>query len=122
MKQSILLIAVTLTGHAGTNVWTSLGPDGGGGITLAADPRNSGTLYAARGGTAGDGGRLYKTTDGGANWTRLDTPFGAASIAIDPQNTNTIYVGLRGTDLSPWNSALKMAQSLRASATNRGSL
>jgi photosystem II stability/assembly factor-like uncharacterized protein len=103
MNRVIFSIAVTLTGYAGTNAWTPLGPYGGSATTLAADPRNAGTLYAASGVTAGDGGRLYKTTDGGANWTRLDTPFGAASLAVDPQDTDTIYVGLRGKgDSGAW--------------------
>jgi photosystem II stability/assembly factor-like uncharacterized protein len=52
-------------------------------------------VYAATAVTAGDArGRLFKTTDGGAHWTLLNSALGAASIAIDPQDSNTIYIGL----------------------------
>jgi len=97
MKLFIFSIAVALVSYAGPNVWTPVGPYGGYLTALAADPSNPGTLYAGTGGVAGAPGGLYKTTDGGTNWTLLNPVLGAASIAIDPQNTNTIYVGLRGS-------------------------
>src|SRR5438045_3838135 len=103
---TILMLATLGTAlepaRAGINEWTPLGPYGGIVTTLAADPGNPGTLYAATGATAGDGGRLYKTTDGGANWTLMNSALSAVSIAIDPQNTNTVYIGLRGTSAGAW--------------------
>jgi photosystem II stability/assembly factor-like uncharacterized protein len=45
----------------------------------------------------GDG--LYKTTDGGENWTKLkgfDSSEHISKIIIDPKNSNTIYVAVPG--------------------------
>ena len=93
MKRFIFTITAALASYAGTDVWTPLGPDGASVGTLVADPRNPGTLYAG----TGYGGGLYKTTDGGANWTLLNPELGPAYLAIDPQNTNTIYAGVGGS-------------------------
>jgi photosystem II stability/assembly factor-like uncharacterized protein len=99
MKRLSFLIAVALAVHAGTDVWTPLGPYGASVGTLVADPRSPGTLYAG----TGYGGGLYKTTDGGANWTLLNPELGPAYLAIDPQNTNTIYAGVGGSgDSGAW--------------------
>src|SRR5579862_2802115 len=61
----------------GPNVWTRLGPEGGSILALAIDPQSPSTVYA---GTAGPGTTIYggteygngvfKSTDGGANWTK----------------------------------------------------
>jgi photosystem II stability/assembly factor-like uncharacterized protein len=44
----------------------------------------------------GDG--IYKSTDGGQNFTNMGLPNSEhiSSIAIDPTNTNTVYVGVQG--------------------------
>jgi len=58
---------------------------------LAVDPRNSNTVYL--GGAAGG---VWKTTDGGQNWTPLtddQASLAIGSIAIDPTNPDKIYVG-----------------------------
>jgi hypothetical protein len=58
---------------------------------LAVDPTNSNVVYLG----AADGG-VWKTSDGGTNWTPLtDTQksLSVGAIAIDPSNHNTIYVG-----------------------------
>ena len=82
--------------------WTPLGPapvnnnyDGGNSsgrvAALAVDPTSSTTVYA---GTAGGG--VWKTTDGGSNWTPLtDTQPSLAigSLAIVPSNHLTVYAG-----------------------------
>ncbi len=52
---------------AGDGVWTYNGPDGGFVRHLIAHPTTSGTAY-----TFEDGG-LFRTTDAGANWTRIET-------------------------------------------------
>ena len=41
---AILAIALSGTLSAGTNQWTSIGPDGGTVQSLAADPRNPSTV------------------------------------------------------------------------------
>lgn len=55
------------------------------------------TVYA---GTGFGGGRVYRSTDGGATWVQqIDNNFCTAqcfydiAIAVDPTNANTIYVG-----------------------------
>jgi len=64
---------------------------------IAIDPRNSSTVYVAAQGplwrSGGDRG-LYRTTDGGATWTRIlhvsdDT--GVNEVHLDPRNPDVIY-------------------------------
>ena len=81
--------------RAGTNVWSSIGPDGGRIRAIAVDPQNPGTVYAVA------GGAIFKTTDGAANWTRVYSPATsdgktsnpAIAVAINPQDSNTVYAG-----------------------------
>jgi photosystem II stability/assembly factor-like uncharacterized protein len=41
--------------------------------------------------------RLYRTTDGGANWTGISQPVQLINdIALDPSDANTVYLGLGG--------------------------
>ena len=69
-------------------------------ISLAVDPRNSNTVYAA-----GSGG-IFKSTDGGISWNTMNSglspyacaggppcfePFYVGSLLIDPQNSSTLY-------------------------------
>ena len=66
---------------------------------IVIDPRNSNVVWVAAQGplfTEGGGGDrgLYKTTDGGASWTRVlnvsdDT--GISDIVFDPKNADVIY-------------------------------
>jgi photosystem II stability/assembly factor-like uncharacterized protein len=60
--------------YAGPAV-TSIGPEGGTFLSLLADPRNPGTLYA---GARNSG--VFKTTDGGAHWTNS----GLAGLTVGP--------------------------------------
>ncbi len=60
---------------------------------VAYDPTNADVMYAGSG-----GGGLWKSTNGGLNWTCISdvTPWVYAAvdtIAIDPKNHNTLYVG-----------------------------
>lgn len=79
--------------------WQSEGPDemtvmGMGIVTaLAIHPTNPDIRYAGNN-SAG----VFKTTDGGANWTNLTDylqlpSIGIEAIVIDPNNTNTLYIG-----------------------------
>jgi hypothetical protein len=61
-------------------------------MALAIDPQHPNTVYA------GTDGGVFKTTDGGGNWTAVNTGFPSYSyniraLAIDPQNPNTVYAG-----------------------------
>jgi photosystem II stability/assembly factor-like uncharacterized protein len=64
---------------------------------ILVDPRNSSVVYVASQGplwSAGGERGLYKTTDGGANWTAilvisLDT--GISDIVFDPKNADVMY-------------------------------
>ena len=81
------------------NLWTPLGPapigtgttTSGRLNTIVVDPTNTSTIYLG----AATGG-VWKTTDGGANWspltaTQCSNAMGA--IALDPSNPQTIYAG-----------------------------
>jgi photosystem II stability/assembly factor-like uncharacterized protein len=84
---------------AGTNVWTSTGPEGGSIQALAIDPQNSSTVYAVA------GGGIFKSTDATANWRRVypaatrdgTAAYPASVLVIDPQNTNMLYAGTGGS-------------------------
>lgn len=107
----------------GGTVWTkitsNLPSSNYGRIALAQDPSNSNTLYSVfqsydttQAGDAGLKG-IYKSIDGGVNWTLLTSPQKIVStgnmsylknqgwydnvIAVDPNNSNNIYVG--GVDM-----------------------
>ncbi len=81
--------------------WTLIGPkpsDGGTSYVssgrvnaIAIDPRDNNVVYA---GAAGGG--VWKTTDGGTNWTPLtdhETSLASGAIVIDPNSPDTVYVG-----------------------------
>jgi hypothetical protein len=79
---------------AGFNAWTSIGPEGGWIYALAVDPNTPTTLYA---GTYGGG--VFKSTDGGATWSAVNTGLSNKSVwalAIDPTAPNTLYAGTYG--------------------------
>jgi photosystem II stability/assembly factor-like uncharacterized protein len=70
---------------------------------IAIDQKNPKTLYAGTGESnmrnsvsIGDG--LYKSTDGGDNWTKigLDSTEHIAKIVIDPSNSDIVYVAAPG--------------------------
>ena len=83
-----------------TSTWTALGPASlqtGGGLVsgrvagLAVDPTDSNTIYSAAA-----GGGVWKTTDGGSNWTPLtdnQVTLAMGSIAVAPTNHLRIYAG-----------------------------
>jgi photosystem II stability/assembly factor-like uncharacterized protein len=62
--------------------------------SLAIDPANTETIYAGT-----DGKSLYKSTDGGANWNKMEnglTSSDVRSVAIDETNTEIVYAGTSG--------------------------
>jgi subtilisin-like proprotein convertase family protein len=74
-------------------VWSPLGPGNVGGRTrgLLVHPTNPSIMYAA-----GVAGGVWKSTDGGANWTPLNdmmANLAVTCLAFDPTNPNIIYAG-----------------------------
>lgn len=73
-------------------IWPSINWVSSGRITaLLVDPRNADVVYAG-----GAEGGIWKTTDGGQNWTPLtdqQPSLSTGSMAFDPTNPDTIYVG-----------------------------
>ena len=90
----LVLCTATPAGNvsAGTNVWTSIGPGGGIVFTLAIDPATPATLYAG----IGRGG-LFKSTDGGGNWSvaniGLTTPDILTCSRLIPKTPAALYAG-----------------------------
>jgi photosystem II stability/assembly factor-like uncharacterized protein len=88
------ILGTSPTARAGTNVWTSIGPDGGSIQGIAVDPQNPDTVYALA------AGAIFKTTDGAENWARVypaATSGGASNpavaVVINPQDSNAVYAG-----------------------------
>ncbi|MDB5105962.1 MAG: hypothetical protein JWP91_3651 [Fibrobacteres bacterium] len=73
--------------------WTAIGPGNIGGRTrsLVVDPTNPNILYLGA-----VGGGLWKSVNGGANWTVLSdfmASIAIGSLVIDPKNPNILYAG-----------------------------
>src|SRR5688572_18413536 len=66
---------------------------------ILIDPRNSNTVYVASQGplfSAGGDRGVFKTTDGGATWTRslfVSDDTGISDIVFDPKNPDIIFAG-----------------------------
>ena len=91
---TLLLASQAIPVSAGFNVWTSIGPEGGNVSALAIDPATPATLYA---GTWGGG--VFKSTNGGANWSAVNTGLtntDVRALAIDPDTPATLYAGTWG--------------------------
>ncbi len=60
---------------------------------LVVDPSNSNIVYA--GGYADNNPALYKTTDGGENWSDVSSGLSGyvKALAINPDNTDIVYAG-----------------------------
>ena len=74
--------------HAGINEWTTIGPEGGNVFALAIDSQNPDTIYS------GTDEGVFKSIDGGINWSSMNTGLLSASIwtlAINPVIPTIIY-------------------------------
>ena len=112
-KQMKLRTRAGLAPLINTTDWTPLGPApiplgqtsntrvpvSGRTISIAVHPTDPDTVYV---GTAQGG--LYKSTNGGANWTKLFDfqleSLAIGAITIDPTDTNIVYVGTGETSQS----------------------
>ena len=97
-----MIAAGAFSRNGPTAQWTLIGPQptstpfvtstvSGRVSAIAVDPRSNNTVYLG-----GAQGGVWKTTDGGANWTALtDTQASLAtgSITLDPSNPDIVYVG-----------------------------
>jgi photosystem II stability/assembly factor-like uncharacterized protein len=68
-------------------------------VALAVDPRHPRRVFAAaqRGGAGGQApsqGDVWRSQDGGENWSRVLTTAAIYSLAIDPTDPRVLYVGL----------------------------
>ncbi len=69
--------------------WQAIGPSGGPALSLAVDPADAATAYAA----CGPGG-LFKTVDGGLSWSHSDAgllPGAVIRVVVDPLTPSTVY-------------------------------
>ncbi len=98
---SIGILGLLVAGIAdgGASHWTSIGPDGGTVNTVAIDPDTPATVYA------GTWGSVLKSTNGGENWTAMNTGLTSINVnslvnvyalAIDPNTPATVYAGTYG--------------------------
>ncbi len=83
---------------AGVDSWSSRGPEGGMIHALATDPTNPNTVYAGS-----EGGSVFKSTDGGATWTTVNSGLAYSGIScpvrkflVDPTTPTTLYLGSYG--------------------------
>src|SRR5258708_5182913 len=88
--------------------WSNWGYSGV--ASVAIDPQNSGTVYAAVGGYTNffdpNNGAILKSTDQGNTWTIAPLPFKVGGnmpgrgngerLAVDPNNSNILYFGAAG--------------------------
>ncbi len=75
---------------AATSSWQSIGPSGGVALSVAVDPSDPATAYAASG-AAG----LFKTVDAGLSWSHSDAglrPGVLLRVVVDPGTPATVYV------------------------------
>src|SRR5215475_10818942 len=90
--RAVLVVPFFCSFALAAETWQPLGPEGGTVRSLAFDPKNPDRIFL---GTSA--GRLYLSSDGGGNWTRLVHLGSAAEmvldhIVIDPANPRNIYV------------------------------
>jgi photosystem II stability/assembly factor-like uncharacterized protein len=86
----------------GGDNWTNMGLRDSERIAkILVDPTDTNTVYVAVPGKLwrdSDDRGLYKTTDGGKNWTKIlkgpNASTGCSMISLDPQNPKTIFAGM----------------------------
>jgi photosystem II stability/assembly factor-like uncharacterized protein len=90
---------------------TDIQPSQGNGAisSIAIDPNDRSTIYAAFGSTStfpSNNGGFFKSTDRGLTWARLVSGLNVAipeAIAVDPRNSSTLYAGGRSQVLTTFN-------------------
>jgi photosystem II stability/assembly factor-like uncharacterized protein len=89
--------------------WTHLGLDRTGRISrIVVHPTDADVVYVAalgHGYTPQQERGIYKSTDGGENWTRVlhvDEDTGASDLVMDPHNPRILFAGLWSLEMRPW--------------------
>ncbi|UCE19885.1 MAG: hypothetical protein JSV84_05960 [Gemmatimonadota bacterium] len=99
LRKSSYLVSITLgclvlslsLSIAGINEWTSIGPPGLWSSAIAIDPQNPDIVYV---GSAYNQEGIYKTTDGGIHWQKINIKYGGVKcIVINPLDTDVLYAG-----------------------------
>lgn len=107
---NLAIIAIALTSYFSTsavsgssNSWTRTGPVVGTVDALAISTSNPSIVYAGITSSTGGFGQtstsgIYKSTDGGSNWTRSGL-IGKSffSLAVDPTDPDKVYAGTRSS-------------------------
>lgn len=86
----------------GGDNWTNVGfKDSERIVKIAVDPTDGNTVYVCIPGklwSDSDERGVYKTTDGGRNWTKIlkggNASTGCSMLSLDPKNPKTLYAGL----------------------------
>jgi photosystem II stability/assembly factor-like uncharacterized protein len=98
LLSTVVWIAVWTTSVLAEDpVWVSKGPEGGDVRVVAYNQQETSTVYAAT-----YGGGVFRSRDGGANWTRINqglTNLMVTCLAIDPADPKRILVGTSGGGL-----------------------
>ena len=90
MTKIVYIILTLICIQSFGQTWQQIGPKGGYFKEFTFHPTNPSIIYAG----SDDGGGVWKSTDGGINWTLLTASFPNMtgwSITIDPVNTDTLY-------------------------------
>ncbi len=94
----------------GGKTWTHVGLADSRQIgALIVDPHNADVVLVAAFGHAFGPNKergVYRTTDGGKNWTRVlyrDAETGAIDVSFDPNNASIVYAALWQARRQPWN-------------------
>ena len=91
LMAGVICLALTNSAQAQPTVFKSAGPEGGVVTSIAVDPASPNTVYAAT-----IGGGVFKSTDGAANWSRINSGLADTNIsalAIARSNSQTLYAG-----------------------------
>jgi hypothetical protein len=83
---AFLAITAHLPAFAGTNAWTTIGPQGGHINEMIFHPTQSNTAYLL-------GAGFYRTTNSGQRWELIrDDFYDGADVAVDPSNGDRIAI------------------------------
>lgn len=87
----VICLAFTISAQAQTTVFKGAGPEGGIVTAIVVDPASPNTVCAAT-----IGGGIFKSTDGAANWNRINSGLADTNIsalAIARSNSQMLYAG-----------------------------